>query len=391
MSSTPSPTVLVIGAGIGGLSAAIALARRGFKVSVFERSETLREIGAGITLWPNGVHAMDQLGVLDAMMAVSKPFRRSNVASHDGQVWMELPVQELDERCGYPTVFLSREDLHRVLLDAARSYDGVTVTTEKDLFSIEQQPAGVRAEFVDDSVRVGSALIGADGVHSTTRQLLFGARDLEFQGRTSFRGIGTGVHLVEDAPDFIEYHGPHGRFAVYRIPEGTAWYANILRKVPEANRSLKMLTERFAGWPDIVGAVLEASNPHRLHTVEISDLSPLPGWTVGRATLLGDAAHPMTPDLGQGASQALEDAVALAEALNEYRTDLAVGLKAYERSRIKRTTAIVKGSRQAGKVANWKGGFGLWMRRQLWSRMKPASALKRLERTVALTRDRSDT
>ena len=84
---------------------------------------------------------------------------------------------------------------------------------------------------MDDAVHVGSALIGADGVHSTTRSLLFGKRDLEFQGRTSFRGIGVGIHLSDDEPDFVEYHGPRGRFAIYRIPEGTAWYANLLYRI----------------------------------------------------------------------------------------------------------------------------------------------------------------
>ena len=101
--------------------------------------------------------------------------------------------------------------------------------------------------------------------------------------------------------------------------------------------------------------------------------------------------HPMTPDLGQGAGQALEDALAVAEALAAHPTDPEVGFRAYERARIKRATSIVKGSRQAGKVANWKGGLGLWMRRQLWSRMKPEAALKRLEKTIDLTPDRSGT
>ncbi len=386
MSTPSSQTILVIGAGIGGLSTALALASKGFKVSVLERSESLHEIGAGITLWPNGVQVLEQLGLFNDLLRVSSPFHHSQVGSYDGTVWMELPVQELEDRCGLPTVFLSREDLHGLLLERARSLPQVTIATEKDLLTIEQHPAGVRAEFLDDSVHVGSALIGADGVHSTTRSLLFGTRELEFRGRTSFRGIGKGVHLPEDGPDFIEYHGPHGRFAVYRIPAGIAWYANILRKVPREDRTLSTLVEQFAGWPEIVRTALQASHPEHLHTTEISDLSPLPSWTLGRATLLGDAAHPMTPDLGQGAGQALEDAVALATALAEHSADLSTGLKAYERSRIKRASKIVKGSRHAGKVANWKGGFGLWMRRQLWSRMKSETALKRLERTVDVTR-----
>lgn len=342
---------MIVGGGIGGLAAAISLRRAGVDAVVFERAEELREIGAGITLWANAIKALGRLGMAEAVREAGTPWMGGALRSPDGGIIYEIPAAAMEERFESDGVVLHRAELQRTLLGAL---DGDAVRLGAGFTGFEQGQTGVVARFADGREERCDLLVGADGLHSTVRAQLLDDGPPRYAGYTAWRGV---VAWLGGETGF-ESWGRGERFGLVDIGRGRSyWYAG--KNAPEREKGSvgrkEELLERFGSWhepiPEIIGAMEETG----ILRHDVYDRGPTKRWGEGRITLLGDAAHPMTPDLGQGACQAIEDAVVLARCVREEGDDdVVAALRLYEGRRKRRTTAIGRRSRLLGRVAQFE-------------------------------------
>jgi 2-polyprenyl-6-methoxyphenol hydroxylase-like FAD-dependent oxidoreductase len=358
----PVEMAVIIGGGIGGLATAIALRRVGVKVEVYERAPELREVGSGLSLWSNALAALNRLGVLDRLRALGVSGQNGAFRSPDGRVLLEMRVGPEGSAAEGIILLVHRAELLGVLLDAA-GRDVVHVGAE--CVGIEQDAQGVTARFADGRDACGDVLIGADGLSSAVRSALFGPEKPRYGGYTAWRAIAR-FDLERLTPG--ETWGCGRRFGQWGMTGGRAyWYAT--QTVPEGQGDPPQgrkqgLIDLFRGWHAPIEELIEATDESAILRNDVYDRPPLPRWSVGRATLLGDAAHPMTPDMGQGACQAIEDAVVLADCLRDAE-DVTSALLAYEARRIPRTRRVVKASREAGWIGQWSNPLACRFREAL--------------------------
>ncbi|MCK0195945.1 FAD-dependent monooxygenase [Ancylobacter sp. 6x-1] len=331
---------LVCGAGIGGLSAGLALARIGWDVTVFERDEELRTAGAGLNLWPNGVRVLKELGLGPHYAAISASLRTYRTFSSTGEVVAIDDVSDWPERYGAALSGVYRRDLSRMLADALGAG---RLQLGRRVVAVAQDGDTVSCRFADGGSAEGDLLIGADGIHSAVRAALFGPQALSADGLVRWRGLFDLADVEVDPHAAVEVWGAGGHFGYMAIGGGRAYWfaaADGITTEPDDARAFFSRWERSS-----VPAIIAATDPSTIIRNEIRDLvTPLPRWSRGRITLLGDAAHPMLPGMAQGASQALEDVRILKAALAEHE-DLAAALDAYERARIPWVGNVVRGSR----------------------------------------------
>ncbi|WP_202874965.1 FAD-dependent monooxygenase [Kribbella albertanoniae] len=336
---------VIVGAGIGGLAAAIALHHRGWNIKVLERAPALREVGAGISLWPNATRALDLLGVGDQVRAFSTPEGPGGFRDHHGR-WLfrstlQTPYGE--------TLMLRRPTLLDILRKAVPANAIVLSTT---VASVENSGGQVTVTHDDGVQTSADLLVGADGLHSTVRAALWPhAKPPVYAGYTTWRLIAPPTDLDSDV---TESWGRGERVGIFRLADN-AIYSYLTAKTPAGttfpdNRA--ELCRRFAHWHAPIPAILNSVTNSDILQHDIYRLPALRTYVTGRAALLGDAAHAMTPDLGQGGGTALEDAVELAEALDG---DIDDGLVLYNRRRRPRTQAIARQSATFGAFAQASG------------------------------------
>lgn len=361
---------LVIGAGIGGLTAAIALRRAGIEVRVLERVGALHEAGAGLTLWLNAMRALRKLGLAEAVAAVGTPSLNGGIRSWRGEVLSQPPIHELEQRAGERGIAVHRAHLQHVLLAAL---DDGMLQLAAECTGFEQDAQGVTARLSDGRREHGDLLIGADGIWSTVRTQLLGEIRPRYAGYLALRAVAPSDYQECS----FEAWGHGQRFGVVPLGGGQVyWFATAIspEEASTQRASKDDLLRRFGGWHAPISALVEATREEAIVQQPIYDRPPAHRWGEGRVTLLGDAAHPMTPNLGQGACQAIEDAVVLTKCLKDAR-DIPVALRTYEAQRIKRTSAIVKLSWQIGQVGQIENPFVCWVR---------DAALKHIPRSVQL-------
>jgi 2-polyprenyl-6-methoxyphenol hydroxylase-like FAD-dependent oxidoreductase len=346
--------VSIIGGGIGGLAAAAALQRQGIQVTLFERNPELREIGAGLTLWANGVQVLRHLGLADALAAVSTRLTHFECWSWRGKRLGSLRLDSLERRVEAPSLGIHRADLLRLLAGAV-SQRSIHVQAHCVGFSSEQ--GHVISQFADGHELQTDLLVGADGLYSVIREQLLGKQPPRYSGYTCWRGVA----LFEDrhvSPGISsETWGRGRRFGMLPIGNGRVfWYATLNCPAGERDRAGERkanLLRLFRGWREPIERLIEATDEEEILRNDLFDRRPVRHWGRGRVTLLGDAAHPPTPNLGQGACQALEDALVLAGCLAGQREPMAA-LRAYEARRRKRSAAIIKQSSLVGKIGQWE-------------------------------------
>ena len=345
---------LIVGGGIGGLCAAIALRRVGVDAHVFEQADALREVGAGLTVWTNAVKVLDRLGVLGSVRATASVTERFQVRNRRGDVLDESRPGDLGRKYGGPNLVVHRADLLRAL---ASEVGPGAVAVGARLTGFDQDADGVTAHFADGAERRGACLIGADGLHSVVRDRLFGDGPPRYAGYTCWRGLA--AFDGEGLPPGLGFEawGRGARFAVQHCGAGRVfWYAT--RNAPEGSPDgpggrKQDVVETFRGWHEPTPSVIAATDDGAILKNDITDREPIEHWGRGRVTMLGDAAHPTTPNFGQGACQAMEDAVVLADCLAR-ATDVAAALRSYEARRRDRTAFVTRASRRFGAVSQWE-------------------------------------
>lgn len=343
--------VIVAGGGIGGLAAANALQRSGVEVVVLERARELRAVGAGIALWANATRVLRRLGLHEAVLEAGAEIG-GEARTWRGRKLFSLTAKDLRRRFGAANLAVRRSDLQSALL-AALPAD--TVRPGAELVDFEQGAGGVTVLLAGGGEESGDLLVGADGLRSTVRARVLGDGPPRYAGFTAWRAI------VEDAADLapegtgLNLWGRGAEFGLVGVGRGRAyWYAtkNAPEGEPEKTAGRKEeILERLVHAYEPARAAVEATRGADILRTDLYDRDPArERWGGGRVTLLGDAAHPMTPSLGQGACQAIEDAAALADALKESPADPAAALRRYEERRIKRTAAIVQRSRRMASL-----------------------------------------
>ena len=343
--------IIVVGAGIGGLSAAIGLRRAGHDVSVLERAPHLGGIGAGLVLFPNAMRALGRLGMREAVAARGARGRRNRVLTSGGRELTALPSDLLDG-----TVAIHRGDLQATLVRAAGA-----VRLGAEITSVEQGDEGVVATIADGTEEQADLLVGADGLNSIVRAVVTDAR-LRFAGYTAWRGI-SGVPV--ETGRMSESWGIGERFGLIDIGRSrTYWFAtkNAPEGQPdEAGGRKAEILRRFSAWHEPIAAVADATPEADILRHDIYYLQGVERWSHGRITLLGDAAHATTPGIGQGAAQAIEDAVVLVESLARH-TEPGAALADYEATRRSRTDKVLRLSVRLDRLAQLASPLGCRLR-----------------------------
>jgi 2-polyprenyl-6-methoxyphenol hydroxylase-like FAD-dependent oxidoreductase len=372
-------SAIVIGGGIGGLAAAVALRQAGWPTQVFEQAPALEAAGAGITLFANAIKALRRLGLAEAVAAAGELELAPEIRRPDGTVLAAAPGAALEQRLGAPNIALHRADLQRILLEA----QAAPPVLGAELTGVAQEAGGVTASFADGSAARSAVLIAADGANSTARRRLFPGWEAEPAGYAAWRGVVT-LPAGERPRAATETWGRGVRFGAVPIGGGrTYWFATANGAGPpaEGEAAAGLLRGAFGAWHAPIPALLAATDPAAIIATPIVDLPPRPHWAAGRAALLGDAAHAMTPNLGQGAGQALEDAVVLGACLGAAApAEPGAALAAYAHRRHARAAWIAARSRRMGRLGQLRGAAACALRDAVVRATPEAAALRTLHR-----------
>jgi len=350
--------VLVAGAGIGGLTAALSLAQRGIEVEVFEQAPELGEIGAGFQIGANGAHVLFALGLEDAIRR-SYSLMQGKVVRlwNTGQEWKLFDLGEISvQRYGYPYFMMHRADLHAILVDALKATAPGAIRLGKRAIGVDTSETEATLHFADGTSASGDVVVGADGVHSAVRRALFGADDPSFTGLVAWRAMVRGDQLPERLmrPVGTNWIGPGRHIVHYPVRGGELFnFVAVVENDSWQNESWTQRCSReecaadFIGWHEDVQTIIAAiEEPYKWALI---GRAPMGRWSRGRATLLGDACHPTLPFLAQGANMAIEDGMVLARCLDAGACDPSAALRQYEAARIARTSRIVQGSAENGR------------------------------------------
>lgn len=371
MSNQDQP-ILIAGGGIGGFAAALALSKQGFKVQVFEQAPEIGEIGAGIQLGPNAFHAFDALGIGE--IARSKAVYTDYMVMHDAideyQIGKIPTDEKFRQRFGNPYAVIHRADIHGSLVEGAKKYGDLEIITNCHIQKVEQDENSVTIYDQNGKSYTGQALIGADGVKSVVRETYVHDPAL-VTGHVVYRAVVP----ESEFPEALKWNaasiwvGPNCHLVHYPLRGGKEY--NVVVTFHSRQQEQWGVTD---GSKEEVLSYFQDICPKARQLIELpkswrrwatADREPIDTWTFGRVTLLGDAAHPTTQYMAQGACMALEDAVTLGEALRVNNNDLLAALDMYQKARVARTARIVLSSREMGKLYHASGVKRL-VRNDLW-------------------------
>lgn len=331
----------IVGAGIGGLTAAIALKSTGHVVDIFEKRHVLKQPGVGLGVGGNAIHALKQFGIDERIREAGNTLRECQFRTEHDTLLNALVLSVSEEE----NVTIQREQLHEILIN----HNTADIHLIKDVVSIKDfnHPTMV---LQDGAKHHYDLIIAADGLHSNIRRQMFKQSDAIYQGYTCFRGTSVNVNVDDSVA--IEYWGEAGRFGIVPLTNNQVyWFCCINAKERDTefrNYNKKKLRQYFKRFPAAVIETIEKTMGDPIHH-DIYDINPLKTFSKGRVVLLGDAAHATTPNMGQGASLAIEDAICLANQINKLSIDAA--LKSYDKLSVNHTKKVILKSRQIGKSA----------------------------------------
>jgi FAD-dependent urate hydroxylase len=376
--------VLIIGGGLGGVSAAIALRRAGVEAAVFEQAPRLEEVGTGTGVWLNGMRALRDLGVEQDVYGVSGKVEVQEFRTWRGKPLIRLEVGQFARERGLPLpVMVRRSELLRVLTEKV---DPRIVHLESRFVGFEQDDSGVTARFADGREERGAALIGADGIESTVRAGLGIDAKPRFAGYQYLRAITAFDDDSLPRGMFLFSFGRGDRLGAGYVGGGlTYWFGVIVNPEgsgdPEVGRKGELL-ERFRDFAPPTPLLIESTPEESIYRHDISDIEPMERWGEGRVTLMGDAAHATTPNLGRGAGEAMEDAVVLARTLagGQGTADgIVEALRGYEATRREATAPVQNRAWRIGKLASWKNPVACKVRERMMATVAGKGLKKGME------------
>ncbi len=351
--------ILIAGAGIGGLTAALACAKQGMNVSVFERTPELGEVGAGLQIAANGTHVLEELGLGDVLQSIGfRPEAATLRLGQSGKVVFSNPLGEAARaRYGAWYYHVHRADLHRILAEAVDANPNIDMHLGRGIEGFTQTEAAVAVSLSDGETVTGAALIGADGIHSVVREGLFGKDEPRFTGNVAWRLLVPTKNLPKGLipPHATVWTGPRGHVVTYYVRDGDL--VNFVGVVEREDWQVEgwlesgdigELKQDFAPWCSTVHQLIDAADEDSCFKWALFDRDPLPKWSKGRVTLLGDACHPMLPFMAQGACMAIEDAWVLANELAN-TPEPAQAFLYYEVKRKQRTARVQMAARANAK------------------------------------------
>lgn len=345
-----SKGIVVVGAGIGGLTLALGLLRRGFDVDIYEQADELGELGAGVQISPNGTHALAELGALDALAAVSsEPDAKKIRLWNTGQSWSLFDLgPDCVAQYGYPYLMVHRGDLHAVLREAVRKLKPDAIHTGARVIDVAQDADGVTVKFASGKSVAAKLVVGADGVHSQVRGALFGEAKATYSGCSAWRGVIPAARL----PDHlritagVNWVGPGRHVVTYPLRRGELInFVGVVETADwqteswSASGSHAECSADFAGWHQDIHTLIDNIDVH--YRWALLSRAPMESWHKGRVVLLGDACHPMLPFMAQGAVMAIEDGLILARCIEAYGNDHNAVFSAYESARVARANRCV--------------------------------------------------
>jgi salicylate hydroxylase len=343
--------ILIAGAGLGGLAAASFLMKEGHDVEVYEQAPQLEEVGAGIQISANAMHALRSLGLEESITKVGVRPGAYVFRLHDtGEEIQRFALSEEHERLhGAPYTQMHRADFHNILADRARAFKSDVVRLNKRATGFTETADGVTLDFADGTSAKGDILIGADGLKSVARKQIVGEVPATYTGDAAWRIIVPVERLPADfLPQVMSvFMGPGGHVVCYYLRAGSLLnFVGIVEtdEVSDESWTLKMPWEQlkadFAGWHPTIQTIIDNADKDKCYRWSLHNRPPIRDWSTKRVTLLGDSAHPTLPYLAQGAVMAIEDGAVLARALN-MESDIAAALQLYQRNRVDRTARIV--------------------------------------------------
>ncbi|HEY9699647.1 MAG TPA: FAD-dependent urate hydroxylase HpxO [Trichocoleus sp.] len=347
--------VVIIGAGIGGLTAAIALQRSGYEVEIYDRVKELRPAGAAISVWSNGVKVLNALGLGKQMAQIGGQMDRMEYRTIEGELLNAIDLSPLVEAVGQRPYPVARTDLQSMLLNAFAG----EVTLNARCVGLETDETGVTAIFEDGHRATGDLLIAADGVRSILREFVLDQSiEPQYGGYVNWNGLVPVSPDLAPSDTWAIYVGDFKRVSMMPVA-GDRFYFFFDVPMPKEKTSelgdiRADLSNFFVGWADPVQALIQRLDPEATNRVLIHDVGPIDRMVRGKVALLGDSAHATCPDLGQGGCQAMEDAFMLAQCLLTTNVSVEDALKRYELARKERTGAIVEKARKRAEQIHGK-------------------------------------
>ena len=355
--------ILIVGAGIGGLVSALCLNKKGYEVEIYEQSEVLSELGAGVQLSPNATRVLDYLKLTDDLKPhVFEPrsFQFLNYKTEKIISKRELGLKIQDD-FGFPNFDVHRADLQKVLLNKVEE-EGIKIYTNMKVIDVGNEENKAYIKINEEKIKA-DIVIGADGIHSVVREKIFEKKESSFTGNVAWRMLIPVDSLPRDLilPDTTVWLGPKKHFVSYHVSGGKN--LNCVCLVEQdgwTNESwsergnIEDLREVYNGWNQTIETLLKIANPNTLYRWALHDRPPMKQWSKGRIILLGDAAHPMLPFLAQGAAMAIEDGAVLADCISSYK-DNEKSLKYFEQIRKPRTSFVQFAARRNAKILHSSG------------------------------------
>lgn len=369
-----NPGFTIIGAGIAGLTTAIALQQAGFKVTIFEAAPAIKAIGAGLALSANALKAFDRLGCMQDVIAAGRLLDSFTIYDEKGKVLTQIDSKAIGKKYGVDNFTIHRAALHQLLLSKV---DTTCVHIDKQATDVVQNANKVMVTFHDGTVYETDFLIAADGIHSVIRKKILPNVPVRYSGYTCWRAVidNSSLNLTTTSETWERT----GRFGICPLANDTIyWFACINASQHDSRlQQYKVadLLEHFRSFHDPIPSILEQTKDANLIWGDIIDLPPLSHYAFGRIVFIGDAAHATTPNMGQGACQAIEDAVVLADELKKNQ-DVPKAFRLFEQRRLKRTHYVVNTSWKVGKVAQWDNPLLVAIRNFLFRRI-PRSVSER--------------
>ncbi len=351
----------IIGAGIGGLTTTIALEQKGIKTSVFEQAEQIKPVGAGIILASNAMQVYEKLGLRKVIEENGNPISSMNITKSNLKPLSKIDLTYFERKHKTKNIAIHRGTLQQILIDKLKS---TAINLNHQLTSIDENTNGYYLKFENGEQIQSSTLLGADGLNSVVRQHIFPNNSIRHANQICWRGITECDLPIKFKNELNEAWGKSERFGFVQIAKNKVyWYALKSFKKNKNEFSFNNLEQYFSDYNAIIKDIIKSTKKEQINTAEISDLKPTNNWYKENVCLIGDSAHATTPNMGQGACQAIEDAFVLSTCLCKY--GITKAFSEYQKLRLPKAHQVVKASWLVGKMAHLKNPILIGLRNQM--------------------------